>query len=161
MDGFGIRPLHVTLEKEVSYAIADTLPLRTSRRKMILGERTLIMGIINVTPDSFSDGGRFFDTGRAVAHALELVAAGADILDVGGESTRPGAQPVPADEELARKDLAVPRGPRKLGVLDQRGMCPACSRWSAAWTSSGTSSSHGGAPRANARRVRVATRRSR
>jgi dihydropteroate synthase len=62
----------------------------------------LIMGIVNVTPDSFSDGGKFFDTSAAVAHALEMVAQGAEILDVGGESTRPGAQPVSEEEELRR-----------------------------------------------------------
>lgn len=60
------------------------------------------MGVLNVTPDSFSDGGRWLDHDAAVAHALEMVAEGADIVDVGGESTRPGARPVPADVELAR-----------------------------------------------------------
>ncbi len=61
-----------------------------------------IAGVLNVTPDSFSDGGRWLDPARAVEHALELVAEGADLVDVGGESTRPGAAPVPADEELRR-----------------------------------------------------------
>lgn len=61
-----------------------------------------IMGVVNVTPDSFSDGGRFFDADRAVEHGLRLVGDGADILDVGGESTRPGAAPVAEDEELRR-----------------------------------------------------------
>ncbi len=60
------------------------------------------MGVVNVTPDSFSDGGRWFDHGRAVAHARNLLAEGADIVDVGGESTRPGAQPVAEAEELRR-----------------------------------------------------------
>ena len=60
------------------------------------------MGIVNVTPDSFSDGGKFLDAGAAVAHALELVAQGAEILDIGGESTRPGAEPVSEAEELRR-----------------------------------------------------------
>ena len=60
------------------------------------------MGIINVTPDSFSDGGQFLDAQRAIAHGLQLRDDGADIVDVGGESTRPGAEPVPLDEELAR-----------------------------------------------------------
>jgi dihydropteroate synthase len=60
------------------------------------------MGIVNVTPDSFSDAGRFLDPERAIAHARELVAGGADLLDIGGESTRPGARGVSADEELAR-----------------------------------------------------------
>ena len=60
------------------------------------------MGIINVTPDSFSDGGLFFDPGKAVEHGLALESEGADIIDVGGESTRPGAMPVPAEEEIKR-----------------------------------------------------------
>lgn len=64
--------------------------------------RVRVMGIVNVTPDSFSDGGRHLEPERAVAHGLELLAEGAEILDVGGESTRPGAAPVPADEELRR-----------------------------------------------------------
>ena len=64
--------------------------------------RPLVMGIVNVTPDSFSDGGRFFDQGAALDHARRLIADGADLLDLGGESTRPGAEPVQADEELRR-----------------------------------------------------------
>jgi dihydropteroate synthase len=65
-------------------------------------ERALVMGILNVTPDSFSDGGRWYGTDQAVARGLELIAEGADIVDVGGESTRPGATEVPVDEELRR-----------------------------------------------------------
>ncbi|HEX5853319.1 MAG TPA: dihydropteroate synthase [Solirubrobacteraceae bacterium] len=61
-----------------------------------------LMGVVNVTPDSFSDGGEFLDSGAAIAHALTLAAEGADILDVGGESTRPGAEPVSGEEELRR-----------------------------------------------------------
>lgn len=64
--------------------------------------KPLVMGILNVTPDSFSDGGRWIDTGRAVARALEMVEEGADILDIGGESTRPGAEEVAPEEELRR-----------------------------------------------------------
>jgi dihydropteroate synthase len=64
--------------------------------------RCLVMGVVNVTPDSFSDGGRWYDPRSAIAHGLQLAAEGADIVDVGGESTRPGAQRVPADEELRR-----------------------------------------------------------
>ena len=60
------------------------------------------MGVLNVTPDSFSDGGRWFDPDAAIAHGLRMVAEGADVIDVGGESTRPGAEPVPTDEELRR-----------------------------------------------------------
>ncbi len=64
--------------------------------------RPLIMGIVNVTPDSFSDGGRNAATDQAIAHGIELARQGADILDVGGESTRPGSDPVPVEEELRR-----------------------------------------------------------
>jgi dihydropteroate synthase len=67
-----------------------------------LGRFPRLMGIVNVTPDSFSDGGAFLDAERAIEHGLRLVAEGADLLDVGGESTRPGAAVVPADEELRR-----------------------------------------------------------
>jgi len=76
--------------------------LRLPSRKLLLGERTLIMGVLNVTPDSFSDGGAFLDSQAAVARALELEREGADILDIGGESTRPSAVPVSAEEELSR-----------------------------------------------------------
>lgn len=69
---------------------------------MHFGQRPYIMGVVNVTPDSFSDGGKFYDRKRAVEHALALVEQGADILDIGGESTRPGSDPVPADSEIAR-----------------------------------------------------------
>jgi dihydropteroate synthase len=79
-----------------------TVTWRVRGREIVCGERTLIMGVVNVTPDSFSDGGRFFDPEAAVAHGLRLVEDGADILDVGGESTRPGSDPVPADQEVDR-----------------------------------------------------------
>jgi dihydropteroate synthase len=82
----------------VAPAPAQPLP----RRALELGLRPLVMGIVNVTPDSFSDGGNFLDADRAIAHGLQLVAEGADILDVGGESTRPGHAPVSAYEEIAR-----------------------------------------------------------
>lgn len=79
--------------------------MRLIRSTLPIEERVLVMGILNLTPDSFSDGGRYHSDGnveRAVERALDLEAAGADILDIGGESTRPGAVPVPIDEELAR-----------------------------------------------------------
>ena len=77
-------------------------------------KRTLIMGVINVTPDSFSDGGDHFDAAHAIAHAQQLVAEGADLLDIGGESSRPGAAPLPLDEEL-RRVLPVIEACVKLG----------------------------------------------
>lgn len=70
--------------------------------RLELGRRTLVMGILNVTPDSFSDGGRYLALDAAVRRGLEMVEEGADIVDVGGESTRPGATPVSAEEEMAR-----------------------------------------------------------
>lgn len=84
------------------------------------GRRPLVMGVVNVTPDSFSDGGRLATREAALAHALALDAAGADILDIGGESTRPGAEPVSADEEMARtlpllRELR-PRTRRRLSI---------------------------------------------
>jgi dihydropteroate synthase len=78
------------------------LTLEVRGRRFSLGPKTWLMGIVNVTPDSFSDGGAFFDADRAVDHGLELACQGADILDVGGESTRPGSFPVPAEEEMRR-----------------------------------------------------------
>ncbi|UCD16212.1 MAG: dihydropteroate synthase [Candidatus Zixiibacteriota bacterium] len=65
-------------------------------------DRTLVMGILNVTPDSFSDGGMFFEPDQAVQYALEMIAQGADIIDIGGESSRPGSEPVEMEEELKR-----------------------------------------------------------
>lgn len=76
--------------------------LRLPARTLALGERTLLMGVVNVTPDSFSDGGLYLTADSAVRHALELERAGADIVDIGGESTRPGSQPAPAELELGR-----------------------------------------------------------
>jgi dihydropteroate synthase len=76
--------------------------LRLPARKLALGERTLVMGVLNVTPDSFSDGGLFLNVEAAVAHAVAMEAAGADIIDVGGESTRPGSLGVSVKTELQR-----------------------------------------------------------
>jgi dihydropteroate synthase len=78
-----------------------TVPL-PGRPPLELGDRTVVMGILNVTPDSFADGGLYLDVDRAVARACEMVEQGAGIIDVGGESTRPGAAALPEDEELAR-----------------------------------------------------------
>lgn len=90
--------------------------LRIPGRELNLGERTLVMGVLNVTPDSFSDGGLYLDPERAAARAREMERQGADILDIGSESTRPGSLRVSAEEELSRllpvlerlRDLSVP-----------------------------------------------------
>src|SRR6266851_261480 len=79
-----------------------TFRLRLPSRTLVLGERTLVMGVLNVTPDSFSDGGKFLDPQEAVEHALAMERDGADLLDVGGESTRPGSTGTSAETELAR-----------------------------------------------------------
>jgi dihydropteroate synthase len=79
-----------------------TIQLKLPSRTLTLGERTLVMGILNVTPDSFSDGGLYFDTDVAVVRALEIERQGADILDIGAESTRPGSQGISASDELSR-----------------------------------------------------------
>lgn len=95
--------------------------LQCGRFQLVL-DRPLVMGIVNVTPDSFSDGGRHDSTAAAVAHARQLIADGADLLDIGGESTRPGAAYVPEDEEIARV-LPVLQALAPLGVplsLDTR-----------------------------------------
>ncbi len=73
-----------------------------SGSRLKLGDRTLIMGILNTTPDSFSDGGQYIEPAKAVEHARKLIAEGADIIDIGGESTRPGSQSVSLEEELRR-----------------------------------------------------------
>jgi dihydropteroate synthase len=75
---------------------------RTRKRTLTNRDHTLIMGVVNVTPDSFSDGGRYFENTEAIAHGRRLAVLGADIIDVGGESTRPGAPPIPASEEIQR-----------------------------------------------------------
>ena len=99
---FGLKLLAESLDTLLDNLLAEHWTLKTSRRKMILGDRTRIMGILNVTPDSFSDGGRFDSPEKAIECGFQLVEDGADILDIGGESTRPGAQPVSLEEELRR-----------------------------------------------------------
>jgi dihydropteroate synthase len=92
-----------------------TVEWRIGERLMDCSVRTHVMGVINVTPDSFSDGGRFFDPEVAVAAGIRMVAEGADFLDVGGESTRPASEPVPASEEI---DRVVPVIKRLAGEVD-------------------------------------------
>lgn len=80
----------------------DSVVYRFGRKEFDFSKRTYVMGILNVTPDSFSDGGRYFTVDSAVEHAMRMVEDGADIIDVGGESTRPGSERVPLEEELRR-----------------------------------------------------------
>jgi dihydropteroate synthase len=87
----------------------DRVIWRTGPYELYCSARTLVMGVINVTPDSFSDGGRYLDHEAAVAHGIGQVREGADILDVGGESTRPGSDPVSLEEELSRVIPVVKR----------------------------------------------------
>ena len=89
--------------------LAPRFLMRTLLRIQRRTKRPLAMGILNVTPDSFSDGGKFSDAQAAVRHAIEMVQAGADVIDVGGESTRPGAAAVALDEELARTIPVIAR----------------------------------------------------
>ena len=109
MENFRPSPYHPNMPREWHIANGRTLPI---------GNRTLVMGVLNVTPDSFSDGGQFLSLDQALAHAEQMIAEGADIIDVGGESTRPGgAAAVSAAEEMQRvipvierlaRDAAVP-----------------------------------------------------
>ncbi|MBR0103081.1 MAG: dihydropteroate synthase, partial [Selenomonadaceae bacterium] len=84
-------------------------------RRLKVGGKTLIMGILNVTPDSFSDGGKYFSVEAATAHAAQMIEYGADIIDIGAESTRPNAIPISAEEEFARLEKVVP-AVKNLGV---------------------------------------------
>jgi len=87
--------------------------LKVASGKLLLGERTLVMGVLNVTPDSFSDGGKFFAEEQAMQHAVQMEIDGADLIDVGGESTRPGSEEISIEAEL-RRVLPVLDGLRRL-----------------------------------------------
>jgi dihydropteroate synthase len=99
---FGLSGISERIREMMKNVSKDSFPLRTSRRNLNLGERALIMGILNVTPDSFSDGGRFDSPEKAVEEGIRMAEEGADILDIGGESTRPGSDPVSPEEEMRR-----------------------------------------------------------
>jgi len=97
-------------------AVAQQTWFVAKGREVRCGERPLIMGVVNVTADSFYDGGRYAEPERAIVHAIELVEQGADILDIGAESTRPGAQPVNEEDELARVMPVVAELARRVTV---------------------------------------------
>lgn len=92
------------------------MEIKTKTKILRLNERTHIMGILNVTPDSFSDGGKYFDLDKAVERALQMEREGADIIDVGGESTRPGHEPVSIEEEIERVVPVIEALKRKLSI---------------------------------------------
>ena len=94
----------------------NPLFLRFRKKSYDLSHRTLIMGALNVTPDSFSDGGHFFDREKAIEEGLRLAQGGADILDIGGESTRPGAKPLDAEEEIRRVIPLIQTLDQKIGI---------------------------------------------
>jgi len=97
-----LQPLAVPLKEAFKNISRTRYSIRCRKRTFILGKRTLLMGVLNVTPDSFSDGGLYFDKGKSIAQGLRMVEEGADLLDIGGESTRPGSKPLELDEELRR-----------------------------------------------------------
>jgi len=97
-----LKPLAVKIVETAYRYKKENFRITYHKKVLALGLKTHVMGILNITPDSFSDGGETFDTAKAVEKALKMVEEGADIIDIGGESTRPGAKPVPAEEELKR-----------------------------------------------------------
>ncbi len=115
MQPFGLAALAEKIERVLENVEKVPRGLDCRGRFLPLGERTLVMGILNVTPDSFSDGGRYIDPEDALRRAREMVAQGADIIDLGGESTRPGHTPVGVEEELSR---VMPVLTRLVGELD-------------------------------------------
>jgi len=97
-----LQPLGQSIKETLKNISKTHYSIRCRKRTLTLGKRTLLMGVLNVTPDSFSDGGHFFDKEKAAAYGLKMVEEGADIIDIGGESTRPGSKPLELEEELRR-----------------------------------------------------------
>jgi dihydropteroate synthase len=109
-----LDPLARSLRETLKHLSQEDFSLRFRSRTLTLGRRTLLMGILNVTPDSFSDGGLYFDKEKAIAHGRRMMEEGADLIDIGGESTRPGSKPTPSEEEVKRV-LPVIEGLAKQG----------------------------------------------
>jgi dihydropteroate synthase len=97
-----LQPIGQSIKETLKNISRTHYSIRCRKGTLNLGKRTLLMGVLNVTPDSFSDGGFFFDKDKAIAHGLRMVEEGADIIDIGGESTRPGSKPLELEEELQR-----------------------------------------------------------
>jgi len=112
---FGLELIADKLEEQLS--TPDGKVLTIGDRALEFGSRTYVMGVLNVTPDSFSDGGKFLPIDSALRHAEDMLNAGADIIDIGGESSRPGADPVPLDEELRRVVPVVREISRRFNAL--------------------------------------------
>ena len=98
----GLQLLGQSIKETIKNISKTHYSIHCRKRTLTLGKRTLLMGILNVTPNSFSDGGFFFEKEKAIAHGLKMVEEGADIIDIGGESTRPGSKPLESEEELRR-----------------------------------------------------------
>jgi len=113
---FGLPALAEDLARCIRSFNLDRFPCRIDSEVLDLGERTYIMGIVNVTPDSFSDGGAYLDPDVALGRAMQLVEEGADFIDVGGESTRPGSEPIAEEEERRRILPVVERLAREPGL---------------------------------------------
>jgi len=109
-----LEPLAHSLTETLTNLSQKNFSLRCRSRTLTLGKRALLMGVLNVTPDSFSDGGLYFDKEKAIAHGRRMMEEGADLIDIGGESTRPGSKPIPLEEEL-RRVLPVIEGLAKQG----------------------------------------------
>ncbi len=110
------QPLGQSLNETLKNISKTHYTLRCRKRTFTLGKRTLLMGVLNVTPDSFSDGGLFFDKEKAIAHGLRMVEEGADMIDIGGESTRPGSKPLSLEEELHRVIPVIERLAKEVDV---------------------------------------------
>lgn len=114
---WGLDALAYELKEVIKNYTRKRMEISWKGHRLNFGSRTFIMGILNVTPDSFSDGGKYLDVDKAVVRAEEMVKEGADIIDVGGESTRPGAKPVAVNEELHRVIPVITAIKEKLNVL--------------------------------------------
>ncbi len=114
---FGLKNAASVIRGALENIDKKEIAFSAGRQKWILGKRTLIMGILNITPDSFYDGGKYFKKQNAVKKALQMAEDGADIIDIGGESSRPGSHPVPLKEEIKRVVPAVKEIAKRSNVI--------------------------------------------